>query len=132
MAEQSNPTLELRPMRWHVADWAWLGEVAKSVGLSRSEFVRRSALLAASSAVAGLIPYSVGAATAAPQNTRPNPFDHSIAQQGDGRMGGGGEPNHARPGGDSGTNSGGIGAARGKNLTNGAKPKARKAKVLRS
>ena len=77
-----------------------------------------------------LSPYSVGAATAAPQNTLPNLFEHPLAQQVDGRMGGGGEPNPISAEGAHRDNSGGIGAARGETPTNGAIPKAR-AKVSR-
>ena len=121
-----------RPIRWHDADWIFVGEVAKSIGLSRSAFVKRSALLAAEATKAGLTPYSVGGARATPQNTRPNKITKPIAKQVGSEVCGGGEPNHAKPEGDSGTNFGEIGAARGKNPTNGAGSKASKAKIPRS
>ena len=86
-----------RVIRWHNTEWAYVGEVAKSIGLTRSAFVKRAALLAAQAAEAGLLSYSVGGAIATPQNTRPNHFDRSIAQQGSGRNGGGGSRSQLAP-----------------------------------
>ena len=94
MVAKNSKMLPPRPMRWHESDWAWLAEVAKSVGVSRSEFVRRAALLAAKATEAGLTSYSV---SGTPQNTRTNHFDHSIAQQGSGRSGGGGSRSRSKP-----------------------------------
>lgn len=70
-----------KAMRWGEAEWAWLAEVAKSVSLSRSEFVRRSALLAANAHAAGLSSYFVSGAKATPQNTAINDFSNRTAQQ---------------------------------------------------
>lgn len=99
MAAKNSKMLPPRPMRWHEADWAWLAEVAKSVGVSRSEFVRRAALLAAEATQAGLTSYSVGVARATPQNTRPNQISRPIAQQGGSEVGGGREPKPIKAGG---------------------------------
>jgi len=89
-----------KAMRWGDAEWIWLAEVAKSVGLSRSEFVRRSAMLAAQAASAGLAPYFVSGPKATPQNTAINDFSTPSAQA----VGGGKavmeEPNPIRRGAD--------------------------------
>lgn len=63
-----------KPMRWNDADWVWLAEVAKSIGLTRSAFIRQAALTAAQSAAIGLHPYSVQGPKATSQNTRINFF----------------------------------------------------------
>lgn len=129
---EESKKLHPQPMRWKSEEWALLAEVAKSVGLSRSAFVRRAAIEAAKASMACVPAYSVGMPIGISQNTRPNHFDQSIAQQGSGRSGGGGEPNHVSPAGDHGANFGKIGAARGGDLTNGAKTKAPRAKSSRS
>lgn len=74
MEAKKSKAAPTRPIRWHDADWALVGEVAKSVGLSRSAFVKRAALLAAAATAAGLPPYFVSEAKATPQNTRINLF----------------------------------------------------------
>ena len=73
------------PIRWDVDDWAYVGDVARSSGLSRSAFVREAALAAAKATAAGLGPYSVIAAQAATQNTAANPFSPSRAKQEEGK-----------------------------------------------
>ena len=88
MDERKSKAAPQRQIRWHDADWAFVGEVANAVGLTRSAFVKRSALIAAKATAAGLAPYSVGGPEATQQNTRPNHFDRSIAKQGSGRNGG--------------------------------------------
>ena len=71
----------LKGTRWKPTEWAWLAEIAKSAGLSRSEFVRRSALMAARAAAAGVGPYFVERAIAPPQNTRINLFPGEAGQK---------------------------------------------------
>ena len=74
MAQQTGKKPPPKAMRWGDADWAWLGAVAKSVGLSRSEFVRRSAMLAARATASGLSPYFVSGHAVPPQNTTTSEF----------------------------------------------------------
>ena len=94
MVAKNSKMLPPRPMRWHESDWAWLAEVAKSVGVSRSEFVRRAALLAAKATEAGLTSYSV---SGTPQNTHPNQLLPAIAKQGKGKLGGERSRTHSVP-----------------------------------
>lgn len=60
----------LKGMRWTIEDWEWLAEVAQSVGLSRSDFVRKAALAAATATANGMAPYFVNGGGATTQNTR--------------------------------------------------------------
>ncbi|WP_157077029.1 hypothetical protein [Curvibacter delicatus] len=60
----------MKPIRWREADWERVSEVAKSVGLSRSEFVRSASLRAAEAVLSGGLPYFVEGAGATTQNTR--------------------------------------------------------------
>lgn len=64
----------LRPIRWQHHDWFRLGDVAKSVGLTRSDFIRRAALAAADAHQNGMTPYSVRGPKATPQNMGANFF----------------------------------------------------------
>jgi hypothetical protein len=80
-AERASKEKILESIQWRTADWLWLAEVAKSVGMSRSAFVRESALLAAKATAAGLTPYFVSGAKAPPQNTAINDFSNQTAQQ---------------------------------------------------
>ena len=120
------------PMRWHEADWLWLAEVAKSIGLSRSDFVRRSALAAASAVTSGMTSYSVAVTNVTPQNTHPNQFRSPIAKQGGVEVGGGEEPNHVSTGGDHVATLGQRWADRGGRPTNGAMHEANQPNALRS
>ena len=72
--KKQNGPQALKPIRWEESDWLWLAEVAKSVGLSRSAFVKRSALAAATATANGMTPYFVSEPKATPQNTRINLF----------------------------------------------------------
>lgn len=74
MARKPEDTRLLRSIQWHDADWLWLAEVSKSLGLSRSDFVRRAALAAAKSSANGITPYFLSEAKASPQNTRTSFF----------------------------------------------------------
>lgn len=58
----------LQPIRWQESDWSALADVAQSVGMSRSDFVRSAALHAAKAVKAGVTPYFVGEANASLQN----------------------------------------------------------------
>jgi hypothetical protein len=58
----------LQPIRWQESDWSALADVAQSVGMSRSDFVRSAALHAAQAVKAGVTPYFVGEANASLQN----------------------------------------------------------------
>lgn len=129
MVAKNSKMLPPRPMRWHESDWAWLAEVAKSVGVSRSEFVRRAALLAAKATEAGLTSYSV---SGTPQNTRPNQLFPAIAKQGEGKLGGERSRTRSKPEAFSGLNAEHLGREGGDFSPNEAKPKANKAKALRS
>lgn len=64
----------LRTMHWEDDDWMWLAEISKSLGLTRSDFVRRSALAAAEATANGMAPYFVMGPQATPQNIAPNAF----------------------------------------------------------
>ena len=86
-----------KPIRWDDAEWAWLAEVAKSVGLTRSGFIKFAAHSMARATQAGLPAYSVGVAIATPQNTRPNQISRPIAQQGGSEVGGGGSRSRSKP-----------------------------------
>lgn len=121
-----------KPIRWDDAEWAWLAEVAKSVGLNRSSFIRFATLSMARATTAGLPAYSVGVAIATPQNTRPNQITNHIAQQGGSEIGGGGSRSRSKPEAFSGPIPEELERKGGVNPTNGAKPKAVQAKVLRS
>lgn len=70
-----------KPMRWDDADWAWLADVAKSIGLTRSAFIRNAAITAAQATVMGFHPYSVQGPQATSQNTRINLFRPEGAQK---------------------------------------------------
>ena len=61
-----------QPMRWDAKDWAWLDEVAKTLGISRSEFFRNAALEAAKATTSSQPPYFVGCQSGTRQNTRTN------------------------------------------------------------
>ena len=121
-----------KPMRWPEDQWNFVGVVAKSLGMSRSAFVRNAALTAAKATAAELPPYSVAVAKSTPQNTRPNHFDHSIAQQRSGRSGGGGSRSRSKPEAFSGPITEELERKGGDFSPNEAKPKANKAKALRS
>lgn len=129
MDEKKSKAAPTRPIRWHDADWIFVGEVAKSVGLSRSAFVKRSALLAAEATRAGLTPYSV---SGTPQNTRPNQISRPIAKQGGSEVGGGGSRSRSKPEAFSGPITEELERKGGDFSQNEAKPKANKAKALRS
>lgn len=86
-----------KPMRWPNADWDFLAVVSKSLGMSRSAFVRNAALTAAKATAAGLTPYSVAVAKSTPQNTRPNQLFPAIAKQGEGKLGGERSRTHSAP-----------------------------------
>ena len=100
MPEATRASGSLKPIQWNEDDWVWLAKIAKSVGMSRSAFVRESALLAAKATEAGLTPYFVGGPKAFPQNTAINDFSNQTAKQ----VGGGkavmGEPNPISRGAD--------------------------------
>lgn len=64
----------LQSIQWRHEDWFRLGDVAKSVGLTRSDFIRRAALAAADAHQNGMTPYFVSEPKASPQNTRINLF----------------------------------------------------------
>jgi hypothetical protein len=74
MSEKAGKEKGMWGIQWNNRDWAYVGEVAKQIGLSRSEFVRRSTLSAAKAMTLGVPPYSVDGAKATPQNTRINLF----------------------------------------------------------
>lgn len=122
----------IRPVRWDEAEWRWLATVAKSVGLSRSEFVRRSAMEAAKAAVALVPGYSVGGASATPQNTRPTENGLGLRQQAEAVFGGEGSRTELAPEGITRPNPEDLGRQGGGGPTNGATTKARKAKLARS
>lgn len=63
-----------QPIRWAAADWVYLAEIAKAIGTTRSDFIRTATLNAAKAVEAVSPSYSVGGATATPQNTRINLF----------------------------------------------------------
>ncbi|MYM83050.1 hypothetical protein GTP44_13925 [Duganella sp. FT50W] len=72
MAGKLTGTASLKVTRWAAEDWAWLAEVAKSVGLSRSDFVRKAAMAAATATANGMAPYFVEGPSGTRQNTRTN------------------------------------------------------------
>lgn len=122
----------IRPVRWDEAEWQWLATVAKSIGLSRSEFVRRSAREAAKAAVALIPSYSVGGASATPQNTRPNENGSGMRKQAGTVFGGERSRTQLAPKGITGPNPEDLGREGGGGSTNGATTKASKAKSARS
>ena len=63
-----------QPIRWKEADWFALADVAKSLGITRSEFIRGAAMKAAEDVALGVVPYFVSEAKASPQNTHINFF----------------------------------------------------------
>ena len=76
---------DLRAIRWDEKDWDSLAKVARSVGLSRSDFVRSAALHAAKAVQAGVTPYFVGEANASLQNMGASFF----SSEGDQKIGSG-------------------------------------------
>lgn len=87
----------MQSIQWADSDWDYVGEVARSIGLTRSAFVRNAALNAARAVAGSLSPYSVGGATAAPQNTRINQSRRTIAKQGAAELGGAGSRTRLAP-----------------------------------
>ena len=65
----------MQPIRWAPEDWAWLADVARNVGMSRSAFVRGAAMAAATATVNGMTPYFVEGPSGTRQNTRTNLFE---------------------------------------------------------
>lgn len=61
-------------IQWDNQDWAYVGVVARSIGMTRSAFIRNATLNAAYAAHGGFSAYSVDVARATPQNTRINLF----------------------------------------------------------
>jgi len=88
MTAKNSKAQPLKATRWAEDEWAWLAEVAKSVGLTRSGFIRVSTLAAARAAAAGIPPYYVSGALASPHNTRPNHFNTELREQVGGEVGG--------------------------------------------
>lgn len=74
MATEKRKARVPMPVRWAIEEWAFLLEVAHSIGTTRSEFVRTAALNAARATQSLLPSYSVDVAKATPQNTRINLF----------------------------------------------------------
>ena len=130
-AKKSNAA-PLRAIRWNESDWTFVGEIAKSIGLSRSAFVKRAALASAAAVSAFGSKYSVDGATATPQNTRPNKLSPINRQSEGGKVGGERSRTRSEPEALSGQLSEKVGREGGVNPTNGARPKATKAKVSRS
>ena len=118
-----------KPIRWDNAEWAWLAEVAKSVGLTRSSFIKFATLQMARATTGSGLPYSV---SGTPQNTRPNQLFPAIAKQGEGKLGGERSRTRSKPEAFSGLNAEHLGREGGDFSPNEAKPKANKAKALRS
>ena len=118
-----------KPIRWDDAEWAWLAEVAKSVGLTRSSFIKFATLTMARSTAGGLPSYSV---SGTPQNTHPNQISRPIAKQGGSEYGGGGSRSRSKPEAFSGSITEELKRKGGDFSQNEAKPKANKAKALRS
>ena len=121
-----------KPMRWPDADWDFLALVAKSLGVSRSAFVRNAALTAAKATAAELPPYSVAVAKSTPQNTRTNQISRPIAKQRGSEVGGGGSRSRSKPEAFSGPITEELERKGGGFSPNEEKPKANKAKALRS
>lgn len=84
MAGKLTGTSSLKVTRWAAEDWEWLAEVSKSVGLSRSDFVREAALAAAMATANGMPPYFVGGPVGTTQNTRINNSGPQSKAKGDG------------------------------------------------
>lgn len=72
----------LYAIQWQDSDWKWLAEIAQSVGLSRSDFVRKAALAAATAAANGMTPYFVKSPSGTTQNTRIGIFGDSVTENG--------------------------------------------------
>lgn len=97
MEEKKKKQAIPKPIRWPDAEWDFLAVVAKSLGMSRSAFVRNAAMIAAKATAAGLTPYSVAVAKPTPQNTHPNQLFPAIAKQGKGKLGGERSRTHSVP-----------------------------------
>lgn len=74
MAKKVQKPRPLKAIQWQDADWLWLAEVSKSLGLTRSDFVRRAALAAAEATANGMTPYFVRGGETPPQNMGANFF----------------------------------------------------------
>lgn len=122
----------VKTLRWDDAEWLWLKDFAKPLGLSRSGFIRAATMSLARAVMAGSTSYFVDVAIATPQNTRPNKSRSPIAKQGDGEFGGEGSRTTLDPEGITGPIAEQLGRQGGGDLTNGAKTKAKRAKSSRS
>ena len=100
MARERCNGKSIKTTRWAEAEWLWLAEVSKSVGLTRSEFVRQATLTVARAAASGCVPYFVSGHAVPPQNTAINDFSTSTAQAGGGGKAVMEEPNPIRRGAD--------------------------------
>jgi len=129
MAAENSKAMPLKAIRWREDEWNWIGEVANTVGLSRSAFVKQAVTLAAKAAASGFPPYYV---SVTPHNTHPNQIPQSIAKQGSGEVGGGGSRSRSKPEAFSGPILEKLERKGGGFSPNEAKPKADKAKAARS
>ncbi len=109
-----------KPIRWNDAEWAWLAEVAKSIGLTRSGFIKLATLSMARATEAGLPSYSVDVAIATSQNTRPNKLSPLNRQIEGGKVGGERSRTRSKPEAFSGQLSEKVGREGGGFPTNGA------------
>ena len=98
--ERASRDKVIEGVQWRTEDWLWLREIAESVGLTRSAFVREAALAAARATANGLTPYFVVRPKAPPQNTAINDFSTSTAKAGGGGKAVMEEPNPIRRGAD--------------------------------
>ena len=74
METQKKSALAMQHIRWQQEEWAWLAQVAKAIGTTRSAFIRTAALNSAKAMNSFSPSYFVSEATATPQNTRINLF----------------------------------------------------------
>lgn len=129
MNTKNREALEIRTVRWTSSEWDFLGNVAKSIGLTRSELVREAALQRARAVAPS---YFVGCGEATPQNTRPNNSGPELRKQVGGGIGGEGSRTRLAPEGINGPNPEDLGRQGGGDPTNGAKTKPRRGKSSRS
>jgi len=71
----------LQPIRWKEEDWFTLADIAKSLGITRSDFIRGATMTAAKNVALGVIPYFVSEVKTSPQNTHINLFSDEGRQK---------------------------------------------------
>lgn len=66
--EKKRDQSDVKTVRFHKEDWAIVAALSAKLGLTRSEFIKRATMDAASRVLAGAAPHYAGGPTVAPHN----------------------------------------------------------------